>query len=217
MSREIRRVPFDYKHPTEFNPYGAEQAQSRRRRGEPEPRLHPVDMRFVGLFDDYLGAVKSWEKDVESARSREGRSWDFRVEYHLTGRDGHISPYYTGEDAIIVKDEDQLAELRLADTLAEKPNPEHYMPVWEWNDKAWGWCLYETVTEGTPITPVFVSADSLIDHLATEGTDWDQTPMRRTSAEAIVKQGGTFGSAMVINGQVYDSTKDADILASGAF
>jgi hypothetical protein len=37
-----------------------------------------------------------------------------------------------------------------------------------------GWQVWETVSEGSPITPVFPTADALIDHLATVGTTWDQ-------------------------------------------
>lgn len=224
MSREVRRVPLDYKHPTEFNPYWMEQKLARIRRGASEPIMHAPDKRFVGLYDDYPGAVKGWEaelaKRAESLATRSGHTWDFNVEYHLTGfRNGgvenpRIRPFYVDDETPIdVRDEDHLHELLSAETPDEQPNPEDYMPVFDVPEEELGWCLYETVSEGTPVTPIFATAEELIEHLVTEGTDWGHEPMRRASAEAIVRQGGTFGSAVAINGKVYDSTRDADILA----
>lgn len=225
MGREVRRVPLDYKHPTEPNPYWYEQQLRRRGRGAPEPRLHAPDERFVGLCDDYLGAVKDWEDDIrkraESLATRSGPHWEFNVEYHLTGYSNGrdeltVRPLYVNdEDSVTVRDEDHLHELLSAEKPDEKPDPADYTPVWDVPEEELGWCLYETVSEGTPVTPVFATAEELIEHLATVGQDWDQIPLRRESAEAIVGRGGTMGSAVAINGKVYDATKDADILARG--
>jgi hypothetical protein len=33
--------------------------------------------------------------------------------------------------------------------------------------------VYETVTEGTPITPVFATLEEMVEHLVRYGTDWD--------------------------------------------
>lgn len=221
MSREVRRVPLDYKHPTEFNPYWMDHVQSRQRQGKPHPRLHPFDMRFVGLCDDYPGAVKGWEEDLakraEMLATRSGRKWDFQVEYHLTGfrnggvEDPRIHPFYVDDETPIdVRDEDHLHELLSAETPDERPNPEEYMPVFDVPEEELGWCLYETVSEGTPVTPVFATADELIEHLVTEGTDWGHEQIRRTSAEALVRGGGSVGLLVIADGQVFDSTQDAD-------
>lgn len=86
--------------------------------------------------------------------------------------------------------------------------------AWEPTDPPTGdaWQLWETVSEGSPITPAFATADDLIEHLATVGTSWGG-PLRRPSAEAIVHQGGTFGSFVAIGREVLDSTADADRIA----
>lgn len=62
MGREVRRVPLDYKHPTEPNPYWAEQKLRRIMRGAPEPRLHAPD------------EASSVCVTTTSARSRTGRT-----------------------------------------------------------------------------------------------------------------------------------------------
>lgn len=50
--------------------------------------------------------------------------------------------------------------------------------------------VYETVSEGTPVTPAFATAEELIEHLATVGTDWDHgQPWDRKSATKFVHSG----------------------------
>jgi hypothetical protein len=52
------------------------------------------------------------------------------------------------------------------------PSPDDYRP-WPDDEAVW-WQLWETVSEGTPVTPAFASADELIDYLAQHGDEWDQ-------------------------------------------
>lgn len=70
-----------------------------------------------------------------------------------------------------------------------------------------GWQLWETVSEGSPVTPVFETAEGLIDHL--------QSAMgfRRSAALQLVEDGSTAGSFVQLGGQFYDSAKDADLIA----
>ena len=48
--------------------------------------------------------------------------------------------------------------------------------------------MYETVSEGTPVTPVFETEDELVDYLVNVGTFWNQK-YSREAAEAFVKTG----------------------------
>jgi hypothetical protein len=78
-----------------------------------------------------------------------------------------------------------------------------------------GWQVWETVSEGSPITPVFPTAEALVDHLATVGTLWDQRggdgPWRRSAAESFVSSG--WAPSMVTRGdQVMLGGRDADIM-----
>lgn len=70
-----------------------------------------------------------------------------------------------------------------------EPDPADYVPEWDVPAEELGYCLYETVSEGTPVTPVFATPEELIEHLVTAGQDWDQEPMRREAAEALVRSG----------------------------
>jgi hypothetical protein len=230
MSREVRRVPLTWKHPTEHNPYWVHQQyrvefDTLERILRPSSRLHAHDERFIGLMEDYAGRLAEWEKELAEVRAREGWDWNWNVEYHLTGYQGRddaapvIHPWWTFADdgetevSVTVRDEDHLYELLVAKVESERPDPANYMPTWDVPEDQLGWCLYETVSEGTPTTPVFATAEELIDHLATVGQDYDQKPMRRSAAATLVGQGHSFGSLIAVGGHVYNSSDDADIIA----
>lgn len=81
-----------------------------------------------------------------------------------------------------------------------------------------GWQLWEDVSEGSPVTPVFATSEELVDHLVNVGF-W-QKPMRREAAEALVRQGSSFGSFITHNEggrvELLDATRDADKLERSA-
>lgn len=73
------------------------------------------------------------------------------------------------------------------------------------------WQVWETVSEGSPVTPAFATADELIDYLVEKGDAWDQKRghpgWKYESAKAFVESGWA-PSAMVVNGKYHES-KDA--------
>jgi hypothetical protein len=99
----------------------------------------------------------------------------------------------------------------------EDPNRERYQHrwFWEWDgdppdpayylpnglpEKTW-FQVYETVSEGTPVSPPFATAEELIDYLVARGDYWDQKRgeggWERTSAERFV--GAGFAMTMMVN------------------
>lgn len=82
-----------------------------------------------------------------------------------------------------------------------------HLEYWEWNggppdrdyyrtwadDEATWVQVWETVSEGTPVTPPFATAAELVDYLATNGDFWDQKrgdgPWPRKNAEKFVNDG----------------------------
>lgn len=205
MSREVRRVPVGWEHPKHMTQYHG--------------------LTHVGLMGDYPQSVEWWLDELREVVLRKGHHWTFNVEYHLTGyqcRDESapsVHPFYGWTDdgqtetETTVRDEDHLFELLLAKVIVERPNPADYMPVFEGDDL--GWCLYETVSEGTPITPVFPTAEGLIDHLATKGDDWKREPYRREAAERLVSTGSSFGSFVIAGNVLYDGARDLDVIPTG--
>lgn len=81
----------------------------------------------------------------------------------------------------------------LADWLSDHqpPNKEQYRP---WRDEEATWFqIWETVSEGTPVTPAFETREELVNYLVDGGDDWDRKENRggvtREQAEAFVNAG----------------------------
>lgn len=82
------------------------------------------------------------------------------------------------------------------------PDKDYYVPYDSdaLGDDAW-YQLYQTVSEGSPISPPFATQQELIDHLATIGDDWDG-PWARANAERFVLGTGWAPSMIIQNGQI---------------
>jgi hypothetical protein len=77
------------------------------------------------------------------------------------------------------------------------------------DDEATHFVVYETVSEGTPVTPAFATPAELVEHLATKGTDWDHgKSWDRHSAEQFV-QAGWAPSGMMRPGQGFKTVNEA--------
>jgi hypothetical protein len=77
-------------------------------------------------------------------------------------------------------------------------------PPYHPQDKEATWFqAWETVTEGTPVTPPFATTDESVDYLATRGDFWDQErgdgPWDRKSAEEFVKAG--WAPTLIVTGK----------------
>lgn len=77
-----------------------------------------------------------------------------------------------------------------------------------------GWQVWETVGEGSPITPVFPTAEALVEHLATVGTTWDHEPWRRTAAKRFVADGWAPSFISLGRGPLLAGGNDADLIAA---
>ena len=69
--------------------------------------------------------------------------------------------------------------------------------------------MYENVTEGTPVTPPFETAEELVDYLVGHGTFWDQMDgkggWKRENAESFVKTGFAMSAVCKVeDGKVVD-------------
>jgi hypothetical protein len=95
----------------------------------------------------------------------------------------------------------------LADWLLDEGqplDPSYYRP-WKPEDATW-YQLWETVSEGTPVSPAFATEDELIDYLAKNGDEWDQKrgdqPWGREMAERFVKGAGWAPSFAIMDGRM---------------
>lgn len=224
MGREVRRVPVGWKHPVEYNPHWEFQASTPYGRRKPASKLHGPTERFVPLYgEQYSVAHREWEAEKVKWEAGEHDSLQFSLKYHSAegwvnhaGEREAPKPFvvYAEDGETIVREFfpatiQELLEVYPYSDYAGEPSPETHFPDFDVPEDELGYCLYETVTEGTPVTPVFATPEELIDHLATVGQDWDQVPMRRASAEALVGSGWA-PSAMVIGNTFLKGDEDAD-------
>lgn len=80
------------------------------------------------------------------------------------------------------------------------PDKEYYRPDWKPEEMTW-FQVYETVSEGTPVTPPFATRDELVYYLVNNGDFWDQQRgdggWSRESAESFVGTG--WAPSMIVN------------------
>ena len=93
------------------------------------------------------------------------------------------------------------------------PRPEYYRPNWKPEEMTWVQ-LYETVTEGTPVSPPFATKEELVEYLVANGDLWDQDrrkrgvhdmncePWDRKVAERFVFGAGWAPSIVVADGKM---------------
>lgn len=90
------------------------------------------------------------------------------------------------------------------DYFGTTPDEDIYRPVFE--EEATWFQVYETVSEGTPVTPPFATKEELVDYLVENGDFWDQSRgdggWERKNAESFVEAGFAFsGMACVKDGK----------------
>ncbi len=80
------------------------------------------------------------------------------------------------------------------------PDPEYYRP---YKDEEGVWFqVYETVSEGTPVTPPFATLEELSRYLYTHGCKWDDKPWTRENAEAFCHEGASVPSMVTCGGKI---------------
>ena len=83
----------------------------------------------------------------------------------------------------------------------DAPEPEWYRPSWT-DDERTHFQAYETVSEGTPVSPVFATAEELVEFLVNEGEWFSDREYGRESAEMLVS-GVYIPSMAMIDGKTY--------------
>ena len=97
------------------------------------------------------------------------------------------------------------------------PDPEYYRPDWSEQEATW-YQVYETVSEGTPVTPPFSTLLELIAYLVQHGDFWDQERgdggWSREAAEQFAQM--TWAPSLVISGTEVRAPRDGMPTAEGA-
>lgn len=175
MGREVRRVPPDWQHPRQPCPHESW------RGGCDEAKAHGGEC-YQPMFDE----------DAESAWA----TWQADYAAWIGGEHARVVAEYGDEN--YPPDEPYRA---FCNWHGRPPDPKYYRPKWDDAEATW-WQVYQTVSEGTPVTPAFATAEELIDYLATHGDFWDQKrgngPWGRAAAEKFVRSG--WAPSLVVTG-----------------
>ena len=143
-----------------------------------EEHYRPLyDRDLETAMDDWLEEYERWKASELAATIQEHPNYGYSVD----------EPYRS-----------------FCDYNGAPPDPDRYRPRWA-DDAVMGYAIYETVSEGTPVTPTFATKEELIAYLTANGDFWDQSrgdgPYSQKAAENLVN-GGWAPSLIVIDGQV---------------
>lgn len=110
-----------------------------------------------------------------------------------------------GERPSYWDDEDRAENRQFWEWYGEPPNREFYRPEWKEGEATW-FQVYQTVSEGTPVSPPFATQEELIEYLVTYGDFWAQRRgeggVSREAATAFVMGAGFVPSLVVQDGRV---------------
>lgn len=181
MSREVRRVPADWAHPKEFNPYRGCEVD--------RPLLSST---YADSFADWRQHdLPEWLEGYDQWQAGNLRDYDNGgykpIDWEEFAKDPRTKSIRTYED--------------WAGACPTAPNPADHMP--EWTEKqATHYQMYETTSEGTPISPVFATPEELARWLADTGasTFADDTADYDTWLK-MIERGNSVASAAFICGR----------------
>lgn len=147
----------------------------------PEKWNHPKnqDGRYDPLFDNFEKDIADWQEEKEQ--------WD--------------RGYQKSYDNYKLKDKNNLA-LSYEEWAGEAPDPKNYMPTWKPEEKT-HYMMYETTTEGTPISPAFETPEELAKWLSDNNASAfaDKTAAYEEWLN-MIKEDGYAPSAVVENGEL---------------
>lgn len=87
---------------------------------------------------------------------------------------------------------DESKDLPFWEWEGSPPDPAYYRPDWKEGEATW-YQVYQTVSEGSPVTPPFATQAELVDYLVANGDFWDQKRgdggWSRENAESFVGDG----------------------------
>lgn len=118
--------------------------------------------------------------------------------------DGEKAKWDRGERPKYAADADYPYE----EYAGERPDDPVYYRPWKDEDAVWVQ-VWETVSEGSPVTPPFATKAELVDYLTKCGDNWDQKrgdpPWPRKAAEQFVEAG--WAPSMVMqDGKIYTAS-----------
>lgn len=92
------------------------------------------------------------------------------------------------------------------------PDRAYYRPAWKEGEATW-FQVYQTVSEGSPVSPPFATREELVEYLVKHGDFWAQhrgeRGVSRKAAEAFVMGDGWVPSMVVDHGKITEGIEIA--------
>lgn len=156
---------------------------------ETDPTYHDGSTRYHSLFSGDLAALqREWDEQKDQWDRGFVRDYVHYPETRFKPREGDEG--------------DSFEEYH-----GPRPDPADYMPQWEPEERT-HYMMYETVTEGSPISPAFETPEELARWLA----DNDASAFAGDGASyedwlATIRVGSTPGSCVIENGVIKSSVQ----------
>lgn len=147
----------------------------------------------------------NWEHPTERCRHE---PWRGGCSYAKKHGGKCLTPLRTGYAEAKAEFEKMQAEKGLQEAIdyfGSAPDVNEYVPEWTEAEATW-FQVYETVSEGTPVTPPFATREELVEYLVQHGDFWSQLDGKpgfsRKAAEAFVMGDGWVPSMIVSDGKI---------------
>lgn len=153
----------------------------------PENWKHPKnsDGKFIPLFDSASRSFANEESEWNEGYAK----WQ-----------AGLCEQYGKEEKWGAIDSDA-KEMRYSDYAGSRPSPDDYMPDWPLEQRT-HYMMYEDTTEGTPISPVFATAEELARWLTDNNASAFGSSGASYEGWLRVCNGGFACSAVMINGKI---------------
>jgi len=150
MGREIRRVPADWQHPQLPPPPMSEYQRFAQEHVLRIGLLTSEDLKPEVRYKSQLeGPIEDAIAEHEAEKVEQKELWDKKA------------CKYVDDDIYVTSNFEEYFE----ENYGEAPDPDHYMPSWTEEQKT-HLMMYQTTSEGTPISPAFETPEELARWLA---------------------------------------------------
>jgi hypothetical protein len=176
MGREVRRVPAGWQHPRQKCTHSPWAGGCSEAKGSDGTCYKPLMDRFRQHLADWNERNAKWQEGLNQEYDYSAKPWIVKW---------------------VPKPAD--APLAFTDWDGAQPSQDDYTPDWPEGERT-HFQMYETVSEGTPVSPVMESPEALALWLAENGDGWGDSATYEQWLR--VCRGGRAPSLVIANGVV---------------
>lgn len=210
MGRELRRVPPNYNHPQVMSDtvfYGRELRDVAMRAESLEEAQTAWDAKLAlwktGKEPYYVGAIPETEARIAEAEAAGDEARVQRQRTYLAFCLENVDVNPTDKAGFTLEYGERPKE--------PEPGASVIYRTWAPEEATW-YQVWQTVSEGSPVTPPFATPEELVDYLVAYGEEFrgenSSGPYSRKAAEQMVHGRGWFPSSLANSGGAFLTAKD---------